>query len=269
VRVFDATGTPLIEELAEYRQYVDLFRFLALRDIRLRYRQTLLGVAWAIVQPLLPMLIFTVIFSRFLRPETGGVPYPLFIFTGLTLWTFVASSILAGSTAFISNFSLLNKVYFPRAILPTATVAVCAFDGLIAGAVVMVVTCFCGYLPTARWLLLPAIALWLVVLATAATLLAASLTVAFRDMKNVIPFLVQIWMYSTPVLYPANLIPMPLRFLAGANPMTGPLEAFRACLLHTAPDWRVIAESGLSLFVVILAAVSVYRFEEAHLAERA
>jgi len=269
MRVFDATGTPLIEELAEYRQYVDLFRFLTLRDIRLRYRQTLLGVAWAIVQPLLPMVIFAVIFSRFLRPETGGIPYPLYLLTGLTLWTVVASSILAGSTAFISNYSLLNKVYFPRAILPMATVAACAFDGLIAWAVAMAVTCYYGYFPSWWWFLLPAVALWIVVLATAATLLAASLTVAFRDMKNVIPFLVQIWMYSTPVLYPASLIPRPLRLLAGANPMAGPLEAFRACLFHSTPDWRVIAESGLSLVVLIAVAISVYRSVEAHLAERA
>lgn len=269
MRVFDASGTPFIEELAEYRQYVDLFRFLTLRDIRLRYRQTLLGVVWAIVQPLLPMVIFAVIFSRFLRPETGGVPYPLYLLTGLTLWTVVASAILAGSTAFISNYSLLNKVYFPRAILPMATVAACAFDGLIAGFVAVVATCYCGYFPSWWWLLLPAIALWIVVLATAATLLAASLTVAFRDMKNVIPFLVQIWMYATPVLYPANLIPKPLRLLAGANPMAGPLEAFRACLFHTTPEWRVIVESGVSLVVLIIAAVSVYRSVEAHLAERA
>lgn len=269
MRVFDAAGTPLIEELAEYRQYADLFRFLTLRDIRLRYRQTLLGVAWAIVQPLLPMLIFAVIFSRFLRPETGGIPYPLYLLTGLTLWTLVGSSILAGSTAFIANYSLLNKVYFPRAILPTATVAACAFDGLIAGAVAMAITCCYGYLPSARWLLLPFIALWIVVLAGAATLLAASLTVAFRDMKNVIPFLVQIWMYSTPVLYPESLIPKPLRWWAGANPMAGPLAAFRACLFHTTPEWRVIAESGVSLALLIVVAVFVYRSVEAHLAERA
>ncbi len=266
--VISRSGTPLGAGIGEYGRYGTLFVFLALRDIRLRYRQTMLGVVWAVLQPLLPMLIFAAVFARLLGVETGDVPYPLFVFSGLAPWMFVANAVTAASPAFVNNFTLLNKVYFPRAILPGAAVAATALDGVVAVAAVLALSIWYGFTPALSWLLLPLVGAVAMLLAMGAGLAAASLTAVFRDMKNVVPFLVQVWMYASPVLYPMHLFPRRLRAAAGFNPMAGVLEAFRACLFHVAPDWTIIAQSAAA--TVVLAGVAVWLFHslEADLAER-
>jgi lipopolysaccharide transport system permease protein len=260
---------PLLERLLEYRRYQTLFAFLTLRDIMLRYRQTVLGVLWAVLQPILPMIVFTVVFARVLRPETGSVPYGLFALSGLVPWTFFANAISASGSTFVNNHNLLNKVYFPRAILPAAAVAACFIDLLVAGVFLAGLLFWWGYWPGREWLLVPGIALITGALAMAVGLAAASLTAMYRDVKHLLPFVVQLWMYATPVVYPPNLIPQNLRWAIGLNPMAGVVEAFRCCLFGTAPDWNMIGLSSLSATLIGVVALVLFHRMEADLAELA
>ncbi|MBZ5608714.1 MAG: ABC transporter permease [Acidobacteriia bacterium] len=266
--VIDQSGAPLFRKIAEYRQYWTLFVFLALRDITLRYRQTLLGVLWAVLQPLLPMAIFTAVFARVLRPSTGGVPYWLFVLAGMAPWTFFASAIIMSGNTFASNHGLLNKVYFPRAILPGAAVAACLLDYVVTGLFVLALVSWRGYRPTLEWLLLPVIALITTALAMSVGVALASLMAIYRDVKHVLPFLVQLWMFSTPIMYPINLLPQPVRPFIGLNPMAGVVEALRSCLFGTPPDWYLLALSGLSTVLIGFAAAFLFHRLEADLAER-
>lgn len=265
--VIEPSGRTLASSIGEYRRSGTLFLFLALRDVRLRYRQTALGVGWAVLQPLLPMLIFGAVFSRF-HFQTGGIPYPLFVFSGFAPWIFIGSAVTNASPTFVNNFEMINKIYFPRAVLPMAVVAALTLDGAVAVVCVLALSSWYGYGPIWTWLLVPVIGMIAVVVAMAAAVAAASLTAVLRDIKNAIPSLVQLWMYASPVLYPVEWIPVPLRRYAGFNPITGLLEAFRACLFGTAPDWTIIAQSGVSILVLIVLAVGIFHRLEADLAER-
>jgi len=266
--VIEGHRISLSQRIAEYRHYPTLFLFLTLRDITLRYRQTALGIVWAVVQPIIPMLIFTVVFGRVLRPETGAVPYWMFALAGLAPWMFFANSINAASLTFASNHNLLNKIYFPRAILPGAAVAACFLDWLVSGVFLLGALLWRGYKPTAEWLLLPVIGILTAGLAMAVGLAAASLIALYRDAKYLFPFAVQLWMYATPVVYPANMLPRKIRWCIGLNPMSGAVEGFRSCLFGTPVDWNTVALSGLTAAGIFLAAALLFHQMEADLAER-
>ena len=266
--VIDGAGASQAWRFGEYRQHLTLFLFLTLRDITLRYRQTVLGVLWAVLQPILPMVIFTVVFARVLRPETGGVPYSLFALAGLAPWTFFANAITGAGSAFVSNHNLLNKVYFPRAILPAAAVAACVVDWLVVGVFLLAVVLWQGYRPTIEWLILPGIMALTIILAMAVSLALASLMAMYRDVKHVLPFVVQLWMYATPVVYPAKLLPQKLHWVIALNPMTAVVEAFRSCLFGTPVDWKLMGVSALSAILIGVFALILFGRLEADLAER-
>ena len=268
VTVIDHAGNSLFQKLAEYRGYQTLFVFLALRDITLRYRQTILGVAWAILQPLLPMAIFTAAFSRVLRPSTGGIPYWLFVLSGMAPWAFFSGAINQSGNAFVNSQNLLNKVYFPRAILPAAAVAAYSLDFFVTGTGLLAVTWARGYPPHLAWLLLPLIACVTGGVAISVGLALASLMALYRDVKHILPFLIQLWLFATPIMYPVSLLPRPLQQIAGINPMAGVLEALRSCLFGTPPDWKLLALSGLSFVAIASAALTLFHRLEADLAER-
>ena len=262
------SGASMFEKIAEYRQYRTLFFFLTLRDITLRYRQTLLGVLWAVLQPILPMLVFTVVFARVLRPETGPVPYSLFALSGLVPWMFFANAINTAGSTFTANHNLLNKVYFPRAILPGAAVAAAVVD-LFAGEVFLLgMVLWQGYRPTEAWLWLPVIALLMAFLALAVGLALASLMALYRDVKHVLPFLIQLWMYATPVVYPVTLLSSRFRWAVNLNPMAGVVEAGRSCLFGTPVNWTMLAVSGTSAVLISGAAALLFHHLERDLAER-
>jgi lipopolysaccharide transport system permease protein len=266
--VIDHSGAPAMRKIAEYRRYRTLFVFLALRDITLRYRQTLLGIVWAVLQPLLPMVIFSAVFARVLRPSTGGVSYWLFVLAGMAPWTFFANAINTSGTTFSSNHGLLNKVYFPRAILPGAAVAACLLDYFVMGVFLLGLASWRGYRPTVEWLLLPVIAFATAALAMSVGLALASMMAIYRDVKHVLPFLVQLWMFATPIMYPINLMPRQLQPFIGLNPMAGVVEALRSCLFGTAPDWNLLLLSGLSVAAMGCAAAFLFHHLESDLAER-
>ncbi len=265
--VIDRNGLSLWSTVAEYPRFRSLFWLLVLRDIQLRFRHTSLGVAWAVLQPLLPMLIFAALFSR-LDFETGGIPYPLFVFSGMAPWMFIGNSVTQASPTFVNNFHMLNKIYFPRAFLPAAVSTALLLDGLVASFAVVGVSVWFGYGPFASWLLLPLVGIVAAVLAIAAAIVAASLTALLRDIKNVVPFLVQIWMFGSPVMYPVDQLPRAVQPLAGFNPAVGVLEAYRAALLDTSPNWTYLAQSAAAIFGVVALALVLFHWLEADLAEQ-
>jgi lipopolysaccharide transport system permease protein len=267
--VIEKSGLPLLSRISEYGHYRALFWFLTLRDIKLRYRETVLGVAWAFLQPLLPALVFTLVLSRVLKPAIGNIPYPLFALIGFSLWSFVSNSLSAATPSFLSHRGMLTRVYFPRAVLPAAAVAACVCDWLVMNFVVLIALMAFGYWPRWSWLLAAGIMLLTLLLAFAAALASASLTARFRDLRHALPFVLQIWMYATPVVYPPSVIPERWRWLLTLNPMTGLVESFRASLLGLDIPVRLLLASVLWTAILLVAGIALFNVLEQDLAETA
>jgi len=211
--------------------YRELLVFLTWRDIKVRYKQTVLGAAWAIIQPLLTMLLFTLVFNRLAGLDTGSVPYPLFAYTGLLIWTFFSNAVTNSTNSLINNTNLITKVYFPRAFIPAAAVGAGLVDFAIAGLILVGLVIYYGVVPTWSLALLPLFLLLAVMLALAVGLLISALTVKYRDLRHALPFLIQFWMFASPVIYPSSVVPEGWRPLMALNPLTGIIEGFRAALL--------------------------------------
>jgi lipopolysaccharide transport system permease protein len=244
--------------LADIWAYRELLYFLAWRDIKVRYKQTLIGVAWVIIQPLLMMLIFTLVFTKFARVDTGEMPYPVFAYSGLLLWTFFSTAVTSGTNSLISNTSLVTKVYFPRAFIPAAAVAAGLVDFAVGSLLLAALAAY--YRVDAGWglLLLPGFVLLATLMALGVGMLASALTVKYRDLRHVLPFLLQVWMFASPVIYPTGIVPPSWRWLLALNPMTGVLEGFRAALAGLPFDWPHVAVSAT--FAAALLACAYYAF---------
>lgn len=253
----EAAGVQL--NLADLWAYRELLYFLTWRDIKVRYKQTLMGVAWVVLQPLLTMVIFTLVFTRFVKLDEGAIPYPLFAYAGLLLWTFFSISITSGTHSLISNTSLVTKVYFPRAFIPAAAVGAGLVD-LSVGAVPLAALAL-YYRVHVTWglLLLPFFVLLAALLALSVGMVASALTVRYRDLRHALPFLLQLWMFASPVLYPAHLVGPKWRWAFAANPMTGVLEGFRAALAGQPFDWALVAVPAAAAPVLVCAAFYVFR----------
>jgi lipopolysaccharide transport system permease protein len=210
--------------------YRELLYFLTWRDIKVRYRQTALGAAWAIIQPLASMVLFTLVFNRLAGLDTGHVPYPLFAYTGLLIWTFFTNAVTNSTSSLITNTNLITKVYFPRAFIPAAAVAAGLVDLAVAGLILVGLAAYYGITPTWRVALVPVFLSLSVLLALAVGMLISALTVKYRDLRHALPFLLQSWMFASPVIYPANRVPEGWRHLLALNPLTGIIEGFRAAL---------------------------------------
>lgn len=248
------TGWRLVD-VAELWRYRELLFFLTWRDVQVRYKQTVLGAAWAVLQPLATMVVFSLFFSRIAGVPTDGVAYPLFVFAGLLPWFFFSNAITSASQSVVGNQNLVTKIYFPRLIIPLAAVGAGLVDFLVAF-VMLVVLMFCyGVLPGAGMLLVPGLALLLVVAALGVGTLLAALTVAYRDFRYVVPFMVQLWMFATPAIYlqaDAVIGPQWQPYLP-LNPAYGLIANFRAAVLGTPFDWYALAVSAavsLALFVL-------------------
>jgi lipopolysaccharide transport system permease protein len=231
----ESSGVQL--NLADLWAYRELLYFLTWRDIKVRYKQTLMGAAWVIVQPLLTMLIFTLVFPRFMRLDEGGIPYPLFAYSGLLLWTFFSISITSGTTSLITNTSLITKVYFPRAFIPAAAVGAGLVDFCVGALLLVALAAYYRVQVTWGVLLLPLFVLLAGALALGVGLIMSSLTVKYRDLRHTLPFLLQLWMFASPVIYPAQVVPERWRWLLAINPLTGVLEGFRSALAGTPFEW--------------------------------
>ncbi|MDQ1523302.1 MAG: lipopolysaccharide transport system permease protein [Pyrinomonadaceae bacterium] len=243
---------------ADLWSYRELLYFLTWRDIKVRYKQTALGAAWAIIQPLATMLLFTLVFNRLAGLDTGRVPYPLFAYTGLLIWTFFSNAVINSTNSLINNTNLITKVYFPRAFIPAAAVAAGMVDLAIAGLILCGLVVYYGVAPTWGLALVPLFLLLAVLLALAVGMLISALTVKYRDLRHALPFLIQFWMFASPVIYPASRVPGGWRQLIALNPLTGIIEGFRAALFGGAFDRAAIV---LAVFMtLVLLAASFYLF---------
>jgi lipopolysaccharide transport system permease protein len=253
----EAAGVQL--NLGDLWAYRELLYFLTWRDVKVRYKQTLMGVAWVVIQPLATMLIFTVVFNRIARLDSGAIPYPLFAYSGLLLWSFFAGAVSAGTNSLISNTSLVTKVYFPRAFIPAAAVGAGLVDLAVGSVLLAAMAAYYGVHVTWGLLLLPVFVLLGALLAFAAGMLASALTVKYRDLRHALPFLLQFWMFASPVIYPAGAVPEGLRWVLAVNPMSGVIEGFRASLTGTGFDWRVAAVPFIAAPVLLALAFYVFR----------
>jgi lipopolysaccharide transport system permease protein len=261
-------GISLWNTLAEYGEYSALLRYLTLRDLRLRFQNPWLGVVWVTLVPLLPAAIFATIFARILQPSTGGVPYSLFALAGFVPWTFFSTSVSTASMTFVWNANLLNKVYFPRGVLPASAMLASSAE-LGAGLVLLCgYAIWRGYPPLVSWLWLPLLAFYVAVIAFFVSLGLATANALNRNVKFAIPFLMQIWIYATPVVYPISIVTARTRMILGLNPLTGALDAFRAALLGAPMNRTLFLLSLASTAVFAAVATWVFRRYEALLAER-
>lgn len=236
-------------QLGDLWQYRELLYFLIWRDIKVRYKQTALGAAWAIMQPLFTMLIFSLFFGRLAKMPSDGIPYPLFTFTALVPWTFFANGLNQSSNSLVASANLLKKVYFPRLVIPIATVFAGVIDFLLAFAVLLGLMAFYGTTPTVHIVWTPLFLLLALVTSLGVGLWLSALNVKYRDVRYITPFIVQVWMFSTPIVYPSSLLPGAWRTIYGLNPMVGVVEGFRWTLLgtNTAPGFMI----GLSAIVAV------------------
>ena len=218
-------------KLGELWAYRELLYFLIWRDVKVRYKQTLLGAAWAILQPVLTMLIFSIFFGRLARMPSDGIPYPIFAYTALVPWTLFAHGLSQGSNSLVGAASLLKKVYFPRLAMPLAAVLSGIVDFVLAFVVLVVLMVFYGQPLSVRMLSLPLFVLLTLITALGVALWLSALNVHYRDVRFAVTFLVQLWLFATPIAYPSSLLSEPWRTIYGLNPMVGVVEGFRWALL--------------------------------------
>jgi lipopolysaccharide transport system permease protein len=245
-------------DLKELWDFRELLYFLVWRDLKVRYKQTLLGVTWVIVQPLLTMLAFTVFFNRLGGLRSDGIPYPLFAYAGLLLWTFFSNAVIYGTNSLIQNSNLVTKVYFPRMFIPAAAVAAGLVDLAVASFVLFALAVYYGVAVTWSLLLLPVFVGLTVLLALGAGLLASASTVRYRDLKHALPFLIQLWLIVSPVIYSSSVVPARWRWLYSANPLAGVIDGFRSALTGRAFDWPAVALAAA--VTLVLLSVSLYAF---------
>lgn len=240
-------------KLGELWQYRELLYFLIWRDIKVRYKQTALGAAWAIIQPLFSMLIFSLFFGRLAKMPSDGIPYPLFSLAALVPWTFFANGLNQSSNSLVASANLLKKVYFPRLVIPIATVLAGVVDFALSFVVLLGLMAFYGITPTINLLWMPLFLLLALVTSLAVGLWMSALNVKYRDVRYIVPFVIQVWMFSTPIVYPSSLLPASWRTIYGLNPMAGVVEGFRWALLgtNTAPGFMIAVSATAALLLLI------------------
>jgi len=243
-----------IVDFKEMRQYRDLFYFLVLRDIKVRYKQTVLGGLWAIIQPLFAMIVFTLFFGTLAKMPSDGIPYPVFNFSALVAWTYFANTITGSANSLIGNTNLISKVYFPRLIIPLTPSLAGLLDFAIAFVVLIGMMLYYQIYPTAQIIYLPFLVILMMLTATGVGTFLAALNAKYRDIRYTIPFLVQLWLFASPIVYPASLVPERFRLFYALNPMTGVIEGFRAALLGKTifPTEMVLISTIVSLTIFIV-----------------
>ena len=246
--------------LKEIWSYRELLYFLIWRDVKVRYKQTALGAAWAIIQPFFTMIVFSLFFGGLAKVPSDGVPYPIFSFTALVPWTFFANGLSLSANSLVSSAQLVSKVYFPRLIVPSATVFSGLIDFALAFVVLIGMMLVYGIVPTARIVFLPIFLLLALIASLGAGLWLSAINVQFRDVKYVVPFLTQFWLFITPIAYASSLLSEPWRTLYGLNPMAGVVEGFRWALLNTNTDPSGITlMSGVAAVVMLITGAFYFR----------
>lgn len=247
--------------------YRELLLFLVWRDIKIRYRQTLLGGLWAILQPLIAMLIMTLIFNRLAGVKSDGPPYPLFAFAGLAPWTFFSTAVSQSSNSLVNNQALISKVYFPRVFIPLGAIGALLLDLVLSLVLLFLLMLYYHWPVSVRIVWLPAFLLAAVLAASGVGLALSAFNVSFRDVKYAVPFLIQMGIFVTPVIYPLRYIPGHWRMLMGLNPMTGVVLGFRYALLGSAAPWPVLSLSLAVSLMIFVAGLLIFRRMERRFAD--
>jgi lipopolysaccharide transport system permease protein len=239
--------------LGELWQHRELVYFLTWRDIKVRYKQTVLGAAWAILQPFLTMLIFALFFGRLAKVPSDNIPYPIFAYAALVPWTFFANGLNHSSNSLVASANMLKKIYFPRLAMPLGTLMAGVVDFVLAFVVLLGMMAYYGMAPTTNVVFLPLFLLLALVTSLGVSLWLAAMNVQFRDVRYTLPFLTQFWMFATPIAYPSSLLSEPWRTLYGINPMVGVVEGFRWTLLgvDTAPGPMIVVSSCVALGLLV------------------
>lgn len=249
--------------LGELWQYRELLFFLTWRDIKVRYKQTVLGVLWAILQPLLTMVVFSLFFGGLAKIPSDGLPYPIFSFAALVPWTFFANALGQSSNSLVGSASLLRKIYFPRLVIPLSSVIAGAVDFILAFGVLLVMMAFFGIAPTANVIFLPLLLVLSTTTALGVGLWLSAMNVQFRDVRYTVPFLTQLWLFATPIAYPSSLLDEKWQLVYSLNPMVGVVEGFRWALLgtETAPGPMILVSALASLVLLVSGAFYFRRLE--------
>lgn len=262
-RVVEPVSGWRVIDLHELWEYRDLFYFLVWRDVKVRYAQSVLGIGWAVIQPLFFMVVFTVVFGRLAKLGSDGVPYAIFSYTALVPWTYFSTALTDTTGSLVQNTNMLTKVYFPRLVLPMSAVMGRLVDFGIALSLVAGLMAWFKIAPTLWVLALPALVLLMMLAAAGLGMWLTALAIQYRDIKYAMTFVVHLLMYAAPVVYPASLIPEPYRLLYALNPMVGVIEGFRSALLDTNPmPWDLIGVGTLAAVALVLSGALYFRRTE-------
>lgn len=254
--------------ISEFWRYRELLYFFAWRDVKVRYRQAAFGAFWAVIQPLLTMVVFTILFNRVARINSAGIPYPIFTYCALVPWTYFSSVLAVASTSLVSNDPLLTKVYFPRFFLPAGSVLAGLLDFVIGSLLLVVLMIYYHVRPGWSLLFSPVVIILMVLLTAGVSMILAAANVRYRDVRYGLPFLIQLWMFATPIIYPAAMIPPRFRPILALNPCWGIVDGFRACLFPEMPfDFKLIGTSMGVAVLVFIAGAYYFRHEEKSFAD--
>jgi lipopolysaccharide transport system permease protein len=264
IRIQPSSGWVSLK-LGDLWEYRELLYFLTWRDVKVRYKQTVLGAAWAIIQPFLTMVVFSLFFGKLAKVPSDGIPYPIFSYAALVPWTFFSRGLTQASNSLVGSANMIKKIYFPRLAMPIATVLSGVVDFILAFIVLLGMMLFYGIVPTLNALWLPFFMLLSIITTLGVSLWLSAMNVQFRDVRYVVPFITQFWMFATPIAYPTSLIQNPYVRLAYAlNPMVGVVEGFRWCLLgtDTPPGTMVIVSTIVAMIMLISGAYYFRRIEK-------
>lgn len=247
-------------QLGELWKHREVLYFLVWRDIKVRYKQTALGAAWAVIQPFLTMLIFSIFFGRLAKVPSDGLPYPLFSYAALVPWTFFATGLAQASNSLVSSSNLITKVYFPRLVVPMAAVLAGLLDLTIAGSLLLVMMAYYHHGATVHVVWVPVFVLLALITSAGFSFWFSALNVKYRDIRHVLPFVVQLWMFATPIAYPTSIVPVRFRAFYALNPMAGVIEGFRWAMLGSGnPPGTVLIVSSIIALVVLISGAYFFR----------
>ena len=261
--VIEPSSTWVALNLRDLWAYRELLYFLTWRDVKVRYKQTLLGAAWAIIQPLFTTLIFTLFFGRLAGVPSDGIPYPIFAYAGLLPWTFFANAVTNSGNSLVGSSNLITKVYFPRMTIPGAAVGAGLVDFAIAFVILVGLMVYYGVALTWNIVMLPVLVALIILLAVGVGMWMSALNVKYRDIRFALPFLIQLWMFVSPIIYPPSLMPEKWRWALALNPLTGIIDGFRSALFGRQFDWVALAFSSvITLAILIYSAYTFRRMEK-------
>lgn len=268
------TETPIIRiepskgwvslKFREIWEYRELLYFLIWRDVKVRYKQTVLGIGWAIIQPFLTMVVFSIFFGKLAKMPSDGIPYPIFAYAGLVPWTFFSNGLSKGSNSLVSSSNLIKKIYFPRLIIPVSSVLSGLLDFILAFIILIGMMFYFGIFPGSKIMWIPLLLSLSLLTSLSVSLWLSAMNVQFRDVQYITPFLTQLWLFATPIAYPSSLLSEPWRTIYGLNPMVGVVEGFRWALLNTdtAPGPVIVVSSLVTVILLIGGALYFRRMEK-------